>query len=73
MKSVGGLCEVCLLNGVYEPAVIIHHKVFLTPQNVQDPNISLNWSNLQAVCRKCHGEIHKERRYTVDSMGRVNI
>lgn len=74
-KSVGGLCEKCLQNGRYEPGEIVHHKVPLTPQNVSDPEISLNWDNLQLLCRMCHGDAHRTRvrRWTVDALGRIEI
>lgn len=79
-QSVGGLCERCLAKGIIEPAEIIHHKIPLTTDNVSDVNISLGWNNLQALCRKCHAEVHEEmymarsgRRYKIDSMGRVEI
>ena len=73
LKSVGGLCERCLAKGLYVPGVIVHHKIYITPDNITDPNIVLNFENLELVCRDCHADIHqrKERRYKVDEMGRV--
>ena len=72
-KKARGLCERCLAKGIYTPGEIVHHKTFLTPENVNDPKISLAWDNLELVCRKCHAEIHegKNRRYFVDEFGRV--
>ena len=72
-KSVGGLCEKCLKEGRYTPGTVVHHKVHLTPENINDPEISLSWNNLMLVCQDCHAKIHagKERRYTVDELGRV--
>lgn len=71
-KSVGGLCEICLKKGIYKPGEIVHHKIHLTPDNVNDPAVALNWNNLQLVCRDCHAELHGEtRRYKVDELGRV--
>ena len=74
-KSVGGLCERCLAKGMYVPGEIVHHKVHLTPKNITDPNVSLNWDNLELVCRKCHGDEHQrlKKRYTIDEHGRVLI
>ena len=73
IKSVGGLCEKCLEQGRYAPAVIVHHKIPITANNINDPNITLNWDNLQAVCRDCHTELHTNRtvRYKVDELGRI--
>lgn len=75
MKSVGGLCEECQRRGIYRPAEIVHHKIHITPANLEDPEIALYWGNLEALCRKCHGERHREpRRFTVDpESGRVEI
>lgn len=72
-KSVGGLCEVCLEHGRYNAGEIVHHIIPLSPDNINNPLITLDWSNLQCVCRDCHGKIHdkKQRRYKIDSMGRV--
>ena len=66
-KSVGGLCEVCYARGIYKAGEIVHHKIHISPQNINDPNITLDWSNLQLVCRECHAAIHerKKRRYKV--------
>ena len=73
MKHARGLCERCLSKGIITPAEIVHHKVFLTPENINDPYVSLNWQNLEAVCRDCHAAIHEgnQKRYKVDEYGRV--
>ena len=73
-KSKRNLCEVCLEKGLFVPAVIVHHKIELTPENINDPNVTLNWDNLQCVCRDCHAQIHDRRqlRYTIDELGRVS-
>ena len=72
-KSRGNLCELCLKRGFIVPGVIVHHKVHITPDNIGDPTVTLNWDNLQLVCRDCHAEIHaeKQRRYKLDELGRV--
>lgn len=71
--SVGGLCERCLQRGVYKPGEIVHHKVWLTPENINDPAVTLNWKNLELVCRDCHAELHdaRKRRYKIDPNGSV--
>ena len=80
LKSVGNLCERCLEQGKIEPAVIVHHKKPLNIHNVSDLELSLGHKNLQALCRKCHAEVHDEmyrkrtgRRYKVDRYGKVVI
>ena len=71
-KSKGGLCERCLKDGKVTAGVIVHHKVHITPQNILDPTVTLNWDNLELVCRDCHAKEHGvKRRYRVDECGRV--
>lgn len=77
LKSQSYLCERCLQNGKMTPAKIVHHVVHLNPNNITNPEITLNWSNLQAVCKQCHEEIHgycgrqNQKRYKVDEFGNV--
>lgn len=67
------LCEDCLAKGLYTPGEIVHHIINLTPENINDPNVTLNFNNLRLVCRRCHAEEHKhrERRYVIDELGNV--
>lgn len=46
----GGLCEECK----EAPGHMVHHKIILTEQNVNDKNISLNFENFEYVCKECH-------------------
>ena len=70
---MGGLCENCLKKGIYKPGVIVHHIDPITPENITNPNITLNFSNLELLCRECHEHQHdkRKRRYKLDEMGRV--
>ena len=71
-KSKHGLCEECLKNGRYNAGVIVHHKIFMNQNNINDPNIALNWNNLELLCRDCHGGRHKnKKRFKLDEVGRV--
>ena len=72
-KSKADLCEDCLAKGLYVPGRIVHHKTHLTPQNINDPSITLSWDNLKLVCMDCHAAEHSngERRYTFDELGNV--
>ena len=79
-QSVGGLCERCMANGLVVPAEVVHHKQPITEDNAGDASITLDWNNLQALCRKCHAEVHDEmyrertgRRYRLDNEGHVVI
>lgn len=46
----GGMCQVCHEQLGY----IVHHKILLTPENINDPAITLDWSNLSYECKNCH-------------------
>ena len=70
-----GLCQRCLKNGVIKEANTIHHINPITPDNINDPEVTLNPDNLVTLCMDCHAAVHKgvEPRYTVDELGRVII
>lgn len=74
-KSVGGLCESCLSKGIYTPGRIVHHKIRLTPDNINNPLISMGWGNLKLVCMDCHAQEHKGNRiarYRFDKEGNIS-
>lgn len=48
----GGLCEVCHEKVGY----MVHHKVPLTPENINNPDITLNHDLLSYECKDCHDE-----------------
>lgn len=75
-KSQGGLCERCRAKGLIVPGEIVHHKIHLTPENVNVPSITMNFDNLELLCRNCHGDEHSNRggrRYIIDELGRVTL
>lgn len=67
----GGMCQRCC----DKPGYIIHHKIELTPQNITDPDVALNWENLQYLCKACHDATHdvfqNKSRVTFDEDGNV--
>ena len=75
MKKVGGICERCKARGLYVPAKIVHHKTHLTVENQNDPNISLSFDNLEALCMDCHNKEHfgmePRRRFEVGPGGAI--
>ena len=73
LKEKGGLCEVCLSKGIIEPAVHVHHKTHITPENLKDPMITLDHGNLMALCEECHQEQHRTKRWRCDELGRVML
>ncbi|WP_196606507.1 HNH endonuclease [Pectinatus frisingensis] len=66
------LCEIC-----GRPYKIVHHKKWLTPENINNPDITLNWNNLMCVCLDCHNRIKEDneksklRNIIFDSDGNV--
>lgn len=63
MESRHYICERC--GGV---AVICHHRKHITPANINDPNITLNWDNLEALCMDCHNVEHMSGSATVKGL-----
>lgn len=72
-------CYICEMCG--EPANEVHHKVILTPENINDPSVTTNYDNLMLLCWDCHRKIHRQnsqkqnqvRRYIIDDDGKVII
>lgn len=75
MQRDARLCVDCLAEGRYTAAEEVHHIEELTPENIKDPAVALNMSNLVSLCRECHKKRHGARanRYKVDEFGRVTI
>ena len=80
LESRGKLCEDCLKEGIVNPGskeqpLEVHHKIPITDDNINDPSVTLNWDNLEAVCKR-HHDLKKERkakRWRVDEFGNVTI
>lgn len=62
-QSKYGLCARCA-----GPGKIVHHLKYITPDNINDPEITLNFSNLELLCQDCHNKEHHER-YGVTAYG----
>lgn len=67
LERANHLCERCLAKGRYEPAKIVHHKVYLTEENYGDRELMFGFDNLEALCQSCHNDEHghgkNERRW----------
>jgi hypothetical protein len=67
----GGLCEHCK----QELGYIVDHIEELTPENINDPYITLCHDNLQYLCLPCHNTKtfgkKEEQRYIFDSNGMI--
>ena len=68
LRSRGGLCERCLAKGLIVPATLVHHKVHLTPDNIEDESVTLNWDNLEALCQECHNKEHHGVEQVVEGL-----
>ena len=71
------LCQHC-----GKPAAEVHHIIHLTPDNVNDPAVTMNLSNLVSLCKDCHFEEHRgehakgrqaneDYSYTFDANGQL--
>ena len=61
-KQQGYLCERCAAKGLYTPGVIVHHRTRVSPETIDDPEVLLNFDNLELLCRECHEAEHKNDR-----------
>ena len=43
--------------------MVVHHKIHLTPYTMNDPDISLNYDNLELLCMDCHNREHFKHEY----------
>lgn len=74
IARANGLCEHCMAAGLYKPGMIVHHKKYITPANINNTSITLDLSNLEYVCEDCHNKEHKAKhneRYSFDSNGNL--
>ena len=57
-NSQFGICERC-----GNPGKIVHHKQYITPDNINDPTITLSFDNLELLCKPCHDAEHEVGKY----------
>ena len=55
-QSKHGICERCGM-----PGEEVHHKIYLSPDNINDPYITLGWDNLELLCMSCHSKEHMSK------------
>lgn len=53
LKRDNYLCQHC-----GRPAQEVHHIIHLSPENINDPGITMNPNNLTSLCRECHFKEH---------------
>ncbi|WP_143316874.1 HNH endonuclease signature motif containing protein [Clostridium sp. HBUAS56017] len=51
-------CQMCKAKGEYSKATTVHHIKHVN----KHPQLALTKSNLMAVCKECHNELHPEKR-----------
>ena len=56
------ICEECLKKGKITPAEDIHHKRSPFSKGEVNYALLLDYDNLMAVCKECHGNIHAEQQ-----------
>lgn len=56
LESVDYLCERCS-----DIAKVVHHKIYLNNDNIDDEEIVYGFDNLEALCQSCH---NREHHYT---------
>ena len=69
IASVNGRCEKC--GGIGEE---VHHIIELTPENINNPEITLGKNNLILLCKDCHNKEHnrfKKAKRAFDSNGNL--
>lgn len=66
IKSVGGLCERHLKQNKIVKGYIVHHKDYITEENINDPDITLNFDNLEYLCHDCHNEEHFKKNSVIN-------
>lgn len=54
-----GLCVHC-----GKPGEEVHHITWLRPENINNPDITLNSSNLITLCKDCHNKEHSRNQYS---------
>lgn len=61
-------CEHCKSKGEANKANTVHHIKHLK----QCPELALDKSNLMAVCKECHNELHPEKHYSFMKRKTIN-
>ncbi len=63
------VCERCQnRNGIGN---IAHHKEYITPDNIDNVKVTLNWDNLECLCQVCHNKEHHREEESATREGFV--
>lgn len=66
MNKYNWICQSC-----DAPAKVVHHIVWLTPENIHDSAIAYGEENLIPLCVDCHAEVHNvqsNKKLTEDNL-----
>lgn len=64
IQQRGPICARCGKNCLLDSSELIaHHKIALTPDNVQDVTVTLNPDNVELICFDCHNKEHGRYGY----------
>lgn len=63
LVSCNYMCERC-----GRPAEMVHHKQYLNEDNINDPEISMGFGNLEALCDRCHQHEHHRSQAVRDGL-----
>lgn len=61
-----GLCERCIKPNSKQ----VHHIKKLTPENIDNPEITLNEDNLEVLCDECH-QLEHHQKYSMTEVDLV--
>lgn len=53
-----GFARRCKAKGLIVKGDIVHHKVYLTQDNITDTAITLSFDNFELLCFDCHNKEH---------------
>lgn len=45
-----------------------YHKKYMTPANINNPVVALEWANLELLCNECHQKEHQKTRNTAETL-----
>ena len=63
MISQHYICERC-----GNAAYLVHHRKYISPHNISDLAITLDWDNLEALCMECHNSEHGNGRSCAEGL-----
>ena len=67
------MCYICERCG--DIGTEVHHIRHITPYNIDDAEVTLNFENLMCLCHRCHMSEHAKsddsRRFIIDAEGHV--